>query len=121
MQRTLENKNERRKRLMALPYPEKVRIVEKMRAAAGEVKSAVQNSDFWKQFEGTPRIDCVKMKHDIQAQIYEDTKDMTRAERDAYRQRRAAAFRAGIPWELARHNESLVLKEEPPPYGAKQP
>ena len=40
MQRTLENKNERRKRLMALPYPEKVRIVEQMRAAAREIQSA---------------------------------------------------------------------------------
>ena len=121
MQRTLENKNARRKRLMALPYPEKVRIVEKMRLAAGQMRVAALTSDFWKQFEGAPRIDCVKMKHDIQAQIYEDTKDMTRAERDAYRQRRAAAFRAGIPWESARHDESLVLKEEPPAYGTKQP
>ena len=40
MQRTMESKNERRKRLLALPYPEKVRIVEKMRAAAAEMKSA---------------------------------------------------------------------------------
>lgn len=38
-QRTLESKNERRKRLMALPYPEKVRIVEQMRLAAGEVRA----------------------------------------------------------------------------------
>lgn len=44
MQRTLENKNERRKRLMALPYPEKVRIVEKMRAAAGEISAARRGS-----------------------------------------------------------------------------
>jgi hypothetical protein len=40
MQRTLENKHKRRKRLMALPYPEKVRIVERMRAAAMEIRSA---------------------------------------------------------------------------------
>lgn len=40
MQRTLESKNERRKRLMALPYPEKVRIVEQMRAAVREIQSA---------------------------------------------------------------------------------
>ena len=44
MQRTLEQKNERRKRLMALPYPEKVRIVEQMRAAAREIQSAKENS-----------------------------------------------------------------------------
>ena len=40
MQQTLESKNERRKRLMALSYPEKVRIVENMRAAAREIQCA---------------------------------------------------------------------------------
>ena len=40
MQRTLESKDARRKRLMALPWPEKVRIVEQMRAAAREIRSA---------------------------------------------------------------------------------
>lgn len=44
LQRTLEEKTLRRKRLMALPYPEKVRIVEKMRAAAREIESAVESS-----------------------------------------------------------------------------
>jgi hypothetical protein len=39
MQRILESKNERRKRLMALPYPEKVRIVEQMRAASGKIRA----------------------------------------------------------------------------------
>jgi hypothetical protein len=72
------------------------------------------NSDFWKQFESTPRIDCVKMKHDIQAQIYEDTKDMTREERNAYRKRRVAAFRAGIPWEVQQDTQTLSLREDPP-------
>jgi len=40
MQLSLENKNERRKRLRNLPYVEKVRIVEKMREAAREIQSA---------------------------------------------------------------------------------
>ena len=40
MQRTMESKDARRKRLMALPWPEKVRIVEQMRAAAREIQSA---------------------------------------------------------------------------------
>ncbi len=44
MQHALESKNERRKRLMALPYPEKVRIVEKMQAAAREIRSAQGSS-----------------------------------------------------------------------------
>jgi hypothetical protein len=35
----LESKVARRRQLMALPYPEKVRIVEQMRAAALEIKS----------------------------------------------------------------------------------
>ena len=39
MQRTLEEKRARRARLMALPYPEKVRIVERLRAAALQIKT----------------------------------------------------------------------------------
>ncbi|OYW71903.1 MAG: hypothetical protein B7Z37_26510 [Verrucomicrobia bacterium 12-59-8] len=39
-QKTLESKSARRQRLMALPYPEKVRIVEQMRAAALEIRQA---------------------------------------------------------------------------------
>ena len=81
----------------------------------------MNRNEFWQQFEGAPQIDCVQMKHAIQAQIYEETKGMTRAERDAYRQRRVAAFRAGIPWQAARHDESLVPQEEPPAFGEKKP
>lgn len=44
IQHALESKNERRKRLMALPYPEKVRIVEKMRVTAREIRAAQRNS-----------------------------------------------------------------------------
>jgi hypothetical protein len=40
LQQTLDSKPARRRQLMALPYPEKVRIVEQMRAAAREIKSA---------------------------------------------------------------------------------
>lgn len=43
LQRILEEKILRRKRLMALPYPEKVRIVEELRAAAREIRSAAEN------------------------------------------------------------------------------
>ena len=39
-QNALESKCARRQRLMALPYPEKVRIVEQMRAAALEIRQA---------------------------------------------------------------------------------
>ena len=41
LQQTLEAKADRRQRLAALPYPEKVRIVEQMRAATREIKAAV--------------------------------------------------------------------------------
>ena len=41
MQQTLEQKRVRRERLMALPYPETVRIVEQMRAAARRIKAVV--------------------------------------------------------------------------------
>lgn len=39
MQQTLEQKRLRRARLMSLPYPEKVRIVEQMRDAALRIKA----------------------------------------------------------------------------------
>lgn len=41
MQQTLEQKRARRAQLMALPYPEKVRIVARMRTAARQIKAAV--------------------------------------------------------------------------------
>ena len=41
MRQTLEQKHVRRVRLMALPYPEKVRIVEQMQAAARRIKAVV--------------------------------------------------------------------------------
>jgi hypothetical protein len=30
------------------------------------------SSDFWKQFPPIPGFDCIKMKEDIQAEIYEE-------------------------------------------------
>lgn len=41
MQKTLEQKQARRVRLLTLPYPEKVRMVEQMRAAALRIKAVV--------------------------------------------------------------------------------
>lgn len=43
MERTLEAKALRRKRLMALSYPEKVRIVEQMRAGLRQIRAAVKS------------------------------------------------------------------------------
>ena len=42
------------------------------------------NDDFWKRFPPIPGFDCMKMKREIQARIYEEIKDMTAAERIAY-------------------------------------
>ncbi len=42
MQSTLEKKSERRKRLMALSYEEKVSIVEQMRAALPQMRAATK-------------------------------------------------------------------------------
>ena len=44
MQHTLEQKRFRRERLIALPYPEKVRIAEQLRAAARQIKAAAGTS-----------------------------------------------------------------------------
>jgi hypothetical protein len=38
-------------------------------------------------------LDCVRMKQELQSHIFEATKDMTRAERTAYREQQAEKFR----------------------------
>ena len=67
-----------------------------------------------------PGFDCVKMKHDIQAKIYEETKDMTWDERMAYMRQKAAAFRQERAQKKTLAGD-LVLREEPPPCGTNQP
>ncbi len=73
------------------------------------------NESFWKRFPPLPGFDCLKMKHDIQSEIYEDIKNMTAAERLEYFRRGAAAFRAAHP----RHSTLAVL-EDRSPYGEAQ-
>lgn len=48
------------------------------------------HEDFWKKYPPIPGFDCVKMKHDIQEQIYEETKGMSISELADYFDRRAA-------------------------------
>jgi len=58
------------------------------------------------------------MKHDIQARIYEATKDMTREERRDYTEKKAAAFRM----RMAKGKEesgTMTLREEPPDFEKK--
>jgi len=45
MRHALEEKSARRARLMALPYPEKVRIVERLRTAALQIKAATLHAE----------------------------------------------------------------------------
>lgn len=42
MKQIVDAKDERRRRLMALPFPEKVRLVERMRAAARGIQNAAR-------------------------------------------------------------------------------
>ena len=77
------------------------------------------NDDFWKLFPPIPGFDCVKMKHEIQERIYQQTKHMTLHEFMGYCRGGAGQFpRTGrIP---TRGSPSLLVKEEPP-YGAQPP
>ena len=76
------------------------------------------NSDFWKRFPTIPGFDCLKMKHDIQAKIHEETKHMTQEQRlEYYRSGAKKLRRRGRP--ATRHAEPLLVKEEPASYGAK--
>ncbi len=72
-----------------------------------------------KKIQPIPGFDCVKMKHDIQAKIYEEIKDMTADERIAYFRRGSEEFRREMAQRKAPEGD-LVLREEPPPYGKKK-
>ena len=76
--------------------------------------------DFWKRFPTIPGFDCLKMKHDIQAKIYEEIKDLSSEELVAYFNRAGAEFcrRGRI---VVRDAEPLLVKEESASYGAKPP
>lgn len=76
------------------------------------------NEEFWKRFPLIPGFDCLKMKHDIQAKIYEEIKDMSSEERVAYFNRAGARLRQCGRIE-AQDAEPLLVKEESASYGAK--
>ena len=77
------------------------------------------SSDFWKKFPVIPGFDCLKMKHDIQAKIHEDTKHMTQEQRLDYYRTGAKKLRRRGRIE-ASHAEPLRVEEESAPYGAKR-
>jgi len=76
------------------------------------------NEEFWKRFPPIPGFDCLKMKDDIQAKIYEEIKDMTSEQRVAYFNRAGAELRRLGRIE-ARDAEPSLVKESPAPYDAK--
>jgi len=78
------------------------------------------NEDFWKRFPTIPGFDCLKMKHDIQAKIYEEIKDLSSDELVAYFNHAGTEFRRRGRIE-ARDAEPLFVKEESASYGAKPP
>ena len=78
------------------------------------------NEEFWKRFPPIPDFDCLKMKHDIQAKIHEETKHMTQDQRlDYYRSGAKKLRRRGR--SKACDAEPLLVKEESASYGAKPP
>jgi len=76
------------------------------------------NSEFWKRFPTIPGFDCLKMKHDIQAKIHEETKHMTQEQRLEHYRSGAKKLRRRTRL-TARHDEPSLVKEEPASYGAK--
>jgi hypothetical protein len=75
------------------------------------------NSDFWKKFPAIPGFDCLKMKHDIQTKIHEETKQMTQEQRLEYYRRGAKKLRRSRI--AACEDKSMFVREEQAPYGAK--
>ena len=74
------------------------------------------NETFWKRFPPVPGFDCLKMKHDIQSEIYEDVKNMSTEQRLEYYRRGAAEFRTAHA-----RGRMLAVREESPPYGKDKP
>jgi len=78
------------------------------------------NENFWKRFPPIPGFDCVKMKHEIQAKIYKEIKDMSQEEQITYFNRAGGRFRRRCR-QAAQHEAPLMVKESPASYGAKKP
>jgi hypothetical protein len=70
------------------------------------------HEEFWAKFPPIPGFDCVKMKHEIQERLYEETRGMTPKEVLAYFERRSLEHRSSSP-----ESGVMVVKEEATPYG----
>ena len=69
------------------------------------------NSGFWNRFPTIPGFDCLKMKHDIQAKIHEETKHMTQEQRLEYYRSGAKKLRRRERF-TTRHDDPLRVKEK---------
>jgi len=70
------------------------------------------NENFWERFPPIPGFDCLKMKHDIQAKIHEETKHMNQEQRLEYY--RAGARKLRRRGRLApKRGEPTVVREDP--------
>ena len=77
------------------------------------------NEEFWKKFPPIPGFDCLKMKHDIQAKIYEEIKDLSSEELVAYFNRAGSEFR--LRGRIDRDAGPLLVQEDSAPYDAQPP
>jgi hypothetical protein len=77
------------------------------------------NKDFWKNFSTFPSLDCLKMKQDIQASIYEEIKHMNPDELVAYFNRAGEDFRRRKT--TRRNSDAFVVQEQPAAYKSKKP
>lgn len=62
----------------------------------------------WPKQDDKQPLDCVRMKEELQSRIFEATKDMTREERDAYREQQAERFRRRLE-----HLASSIAADRP--------
>jgi hypothetical protein len=74
---------------------------------------------FWKQFPPIPGFDCIKVKDEIQAKIYEEIKDMPPEEQIAYFNRAGNRFRRRMR-NTASSSPASLVKEASSPYGKKK-
>ena len=79
----------------------------------------MNSEEFWKKFPPI-QVDCLKMKEEIQAKIYEEIKDMSAEEVLAYFKRAGDELRRTGRIE-ARDTEPSLVKEDPAPYSEKPP
>jgi hypothetical protein len=77
------------------------------------------SEDFWRRFPPIPGFNCIKMKEDIQAKIYEEIKDMSSEELLADFNRAGDRIRLRHR-QAASHDAPLMAREDSADYGKKK-